>query len=138
MSLKIAARDFSLRCAKEPQQTASATPTSFMVAGLHSIVSQATFSTISYCGTPASFNDTSTLPVGKILREIYPKSSPVSLSTVNVSSPSSSSPIAVTGYDSAPNSFAKKQKLIGAPPSLLPSGKQSQTTSPIPIIFMVL
>ena len=138
MSLKIAARDFSLRCAKEPQQTASASLTSFMVAGLHSIASQATFSTMSYCGTPASFNDTSTLPVGKILREIYPKSSPVSLSTVNVSSPSSSSPIAVTGYDSAPNSFAKKQKLIGAPPSLLPSGKQSQTTSPIPIIFMVL
>ena len=43
--------------------------------------------------------------------------------------------VLVSLNDSAPNSFAKKQKLIGAPPSLLPSGKQSQTTSPIPIIF---
>ena len=64
MNFRIVLRDTVLRCASEPKHTAWQLRATLSISFVKGMLSQATFSFMSYAGTPFSSSFTCTEPVG--------------------------------------------------------------------------
>src|ERR1035437_4733311 len=98
----IVALETLFRCAREPKQTVCVLRASTSISDVKGILSQATFSQISYCGIPFPDNVTWTVPVAKGVVSIRYFSF-LLLRQFTISDPNSSLPIALAAYPSNPN-----------------------------------